>query len=105
MSGTSMDGLDCGLFEITLTTNYKLDWQCIDFQTFRYSSDLRDSIKKSLQANKEFIQETDRKLGMEFAFLAEKFIRGRKIDLKCGCPVVEPRYYGLTPLSRRCVLV
>ena len=81
MSGTSMDGLDCGLFEIILTSNYKLDWTCIDFQTFPYSAGIRDSIQKSLQPNKELIEETDRKLGMEFAVLSKKFIRDRKIDL------------------------
>ena len=81
MSGTSMDGLDCGLFEIILTSNYKLDWTCIDFQTFPYSSAILDSIRTSLQGNTEVMQATDRKLGMEFAILAEKFIKGRQIDL------------------------
>ena len=81
MSGTSMDGLDCGLFEIILTSNYKLDWTCIDFQTFPYSEGILDSIRTSLQGNTEVMQETDRKLGMEFSILAEKFIKGRQIDL------------------------
>ena len=81
MSGTSMDGLDCGLFEIALTSDYKLDWTCTDFQTFPYSAGMRDSIKKSLQANKKVKQKTNRTLGMEFAVLSEKFIKGRKIDL------------------------
>ena len=81
MSGTSMDGLDCGLFEISLTSNYKLDWTCIDFQTFPYSAGMLDSIRTSLQGNTEVMQKTDRKLGMEFAILAVKFIKGRQIDL------------------------
>ena len=81
MSGTSMDGLDCGLFEIILTSNYKLDWTCIDFQTFPYSAGILDSIRTSLQGDTEVIDETDRKLGMEFAILAEKFIKGRQINL------------------------
>ena len=34
-----------------------------------------------LQGNAEVMQETDRKLGMEFSILAEKFIKGRQIDL------------------------
>ena len=71
MSGTSMDGLDCGLFEIILTSNYKLDWTCIDFHTFPYSSVILDSIRTSLLGTTEVIQETDRKLGMEFSILAE----------------------------------
>ena len=70
MSGTSMDGLDCGLFEIILTSNYKLDWECIDFQTFPYSVGMLDSIRTSLKGNTEVMQKTDRKLGMELAILA-----------------------------------
>ena len=81
MSGTSMDGLDCGLFEIILTSNYKLSWICIDFQTFPYSALIRDAIRKAFNASKKVIKEVDRKLGMEFAVLAEKFIKGHKIDL------------------------
>ena len=37
MSGTSMDGLDCGLFDISLTSDYQLDWKLIDFKTIPYS--------------------------------------------------------------------
>jgi len=81
MSGTSMDGLDCGLFEITLASNYQMDWACIDSQTFPYSAEIRNSIRETLGGNKEMIYETDRKLGKEFAVLAEQFIKNRKIDL------------------------
>ena len=34
MSGTSMDGLDCGLFDIALSYDYLLDWKCHAFKTF-----------------------------------------------------------------------
>ena len=36
MSGTSMDGLDCGLFDIILTYDYHLRWECHNFKTFPY---------------------------------------------------------------------
>jgi len=81
MSGTSMDGLDCGLFEIILSSNYKLDWTCIDFQTFQYSAEILDSIHMSLQGDTEMMQEADRKLGIECSILAKKFIKSRQIDL------------------------
>ena len=81
MSGTSMDGLDCGLFEISLTSDYHLNWRCIDFYTFPYSEGIQDSIRESLQGNNQVVKETDKKLGMELAVLSEKFIKGRKIDL------------------------
>ena len=42
MSGTSMDGLDCGLFDISLTSDYQLDWKLIDFKTIPYSKKMRN---------------------------------------------------------------
>ena len=63
------------------SSNYRLDWTCIDFQTFQYSAGILDSIQMSLLGSTEVMQETDRKLGMEFAILAAKFIKGRQIDL------------------------
>ena len=56
MSGTSMDGLDCGLFEVHLALDYHLEWICIDFHTFPYSEDIRGLIQISLQGNDEMIQ-------------------------------------------------
>ena len=56
MSGTSMDGLDCGLFEISLTSDYHLNWNCIDFKTVPYSENIRQSICIAIDAEKEKIE-------------------------------------------------
>ena len=66
MSGTSMDGLDCGLFEISLTSDYQLNWNCIDFQTAPYSVDIRESISNALEGNDGVVMDADRILGQEF---------------------------------------
>ena len=81
MSGTSMDGLDCGLFEIYLTSDYQLNWNCIDFQTAPYSVDIRESISNALEGNKGVVMDADRILGQEFYAISKEFINGRKIDL------------------------
>ena len=36
MSGTSMDGLDCGIFKISLNSDYVFNWECVDFNSISY---------------------------------------------------------------------
>ncbi len=81
MSGTSMDGLDCGLFEISLTSDYQLNWNCIEFQTYPYSKDIHELIRSALEGDIGVIKDADRKLGKEFSVISEGFINGREIDL------------------------
>lgn len=81
MSGTSMDGLDCGLFEISLTSDYQLNWNCIDFITFSHSAEIRESISNALAGDEGVVRAADRILGQEFAVISKEFINGRKIDL------------------------
>jgi len=80
MSGTSMDGLDCGLFEISLTTDNYLNWEFIDYTTVSYSKDIRESICNALVGDEAIIDAVDRKLGKEFSLITEQFIKGRNID-------------------------
>ena len=70
MSGTSMDGLDCGLFEISLTADYQLNWNCIDFKTVSYSVAIRESISNALAGDEGVIKDTGRMLGQEFAVIS-----------------------------------
>ena len=77
MSGTSMDGLDCGLFEISLTTDNYLNWEFIDYTTVSYSKDIRESICNALVGDEALIDAVDRKLGKEFSLITEQFINGR----------------------------
>ena len=81
MSGTSMDGLDCGLFNISLTSGYELDWSCIEFITYSYSNSICRSISNALEGNESDLVKADRMLGVEFAAISEKFINERPIDL------------------------
>ena len=81
MSGTSMDGLDCGFFNISLTSKYELDWSCIEFMTYPYSVNIRKSISNALEGDELAIKDADRILGKEFSAISEKFINERPIDL------------------------
>ena len=81
MSGTSMDGLDCGLFNISLTSGYALDWSCIEFMTYPYSEDICQSISNALKGDELAIKDADRILGKEFSAISKKFINERPIDL------------------------
>ena len=40
MSGTSMDGLDCGLFELSLQKDYTISWNILDFKTIACEENL-----------------------------------------------------------------
>ena len=81
MSGTSMDGLDCGLFEIYLTPEYHLNWECIDFNTYSYQKEIRASINHALEGDEVVIMEVDKKLGKEYSLITYRFIKDRNIDL------------------------
>ena len=81
MSGTSMDGLDCGLFNISLTSEYELDWSCIEFMTYPNSGNIRQSISNALEGDELAIKDADKILGMEFSAISAKFINERPIDL------------------------
>ena len=81
MSGTSMDGLDCGLFDISLNSDYELDCSCREFMIFPYSENIRESIQNSLQGDKVVIKDAGKILGEEFTAISEEFIKGRQIGL------------------------
>ena len=57
MSGTSMDGLDCGLFDISINPDYELDCSCREFMIFPYSEYIRKSIQNSLQGDEVIIKD------------------------------------------------
>ena len=81
MSGTSMDGLDCGLFDISLNSDYELDFSCREFMIFPYSEYIRESIRNSLEGDEVVIKDAGKILGEEFTAISEEFIKGRRIDL------------------------
>ena len=81
MSGTSMDGLDCGLFDIILTYDYHLQWECHHFKTFPYPKEIRKKIKKSLSGSAKDIKWIDKQLGKLFVLYTKEFLSNRHIDM------------------------
>lgn len=81
MSGTSMDGLDCGLFNIKLDKDYNLEWQCLDFETINYNSKVKDIIRAALSGDYLRGKIADNMLGQVFSIYVEKFLKGRRVDL------------------------
>ena len=76
-----MDGLDCGLFDISLNSDYELDFSCREFMIFPYSEYIRKSIQNSLQGDEVVIKDAGKILGEEFTAISEEFIKGRRIGL------------------------
>ncbi len=81
MSGTSMDGLDCGLFDISLSHNYKLVWKCHGFNTFAYSERFRTMIRKSIEGKTGVIKDANEQLGKVFLSSTRQFLENRKVDM------------------------
>lgn len=81
MSGTSMDGLDCGLFDISLTDDYKLQWKCIDFKTMQYNSKVRHVIEDALTGDYFLGKVAHLTLGHVFNELVVQFLDGREVEL------------------------
>ena len=81
MSGTSMDGLDCGLFDISLTSDYQLDWKLIDFKTIPYSKKIRNILAKSIYSKYDINQNLDDELGRVFVSFINKFLKDRSVEI------------------------
>lgn len=76
-----MDGLDCGIFEISLSSDYVLSWECIDFNSISYSKNMHYLINMALEGNLDCIRSVDNQIGKEYLSITEKFINGRSIDI------------------------
>jgi len=80
MSGTSMDGLDCCLCEISLSDNFNFD--ILSFNTYKYSNDLIKRISDNVGVyNIKSIKSLDDYLGETFRDIAEEFLIDEPIDL------------------------
>ena len=75
MSGTSMDGLDCGLFDIVLSPDYQLQWKCKDFKTIPYSQHTRHLIYKALAGGVKGIMNAHNHLGQIFTSSVKEFLK------------------------------
>jgi len=81
MSGTSMDGLDCLLCRIRLSTDYEFAYEVLDFRTYPYSDETRKLIRQALKGDHQQIEAAHHRLGAVFAASVKRFLQGRKIDL------------------------
>ncbi len=82
MSGTSMDGLDCGLFYIELTKKYDYKWKCIKFKTYNYTDRIRQLINESIFIkDPQIVNKAHEVLGKYYAKVAKMFTKGIKLDL------------------------
>ncbi len=81
MSGTSMDGLDCGLFRISITDKYCLFWELLDFDTIRYNSKVQSIIQSAHSGDLMREKIAHMALGQVFAVYVKTFLKGRKVDL------------------------
>ena len=67
MSGTSMDGLDCCISDISIDSNEKLKYKIIAQKSFEFNNNLRAKIKKQIgQTDKFQINKINEYLGNKF---------------------------------------
>ena len=82
MSGTSMDGLDCCLCNIKISSNFKFDYEILDSHTYTYNHSVKSKIYSLIGSyDKSKINFLDEYLGNLFAEISEKFLNNRKVDL------------------------
>ena len=80
MSGTSMDGLDCCLCEISISNNFNFD--ILSFNTYKYSNDIIKRISDNVGvSNIKSIKSLDDYLGKTFRDIAQHFLIDESVDL------------------------
>ena len=84
MSGTSMDGLDLVLSDITIDGNYNLSFKIIRSRTYPYSSKCKKRIHDIVYRNNISYDFLDNYLGKIINKSVVKFLKRDKIDLICS---------------------
>ena len=81
MSGTSMDGLDCCIAKISISSNYVLDYQVLTQKSFDFDYETRSEIKKYIgKTKKSEIDKINQYLGEKFLDLSKGFLSKHQID-------------------------
>ena len=81
MSGTSMDGLDCCISDISIDSNEKLKYKIIAQKSFEFDSSLKAKIKKQIgQTDKFQINKINEYLGNKFLSLSKDFLLDYSFD-------------------------
>ena len=80
MSGTSMDGLDCCLADLTINKS-KLKFHIIDSSTFPYENETKKIIFDSIFHKKYSYDYLNKYLGNIFSKIIDKFLQTENLDL------------------------
>jgi len=83
MSGTSMDGVDACLANISLSADH-LEFQIHDYVTIPFTTNEKEAITRSLTATADEVGDLHFRLGEVYARVAGDFLNGRPVDL-AGC--------------------
>ncbi len=81
MSGTSADGIDVALLEIT-QTNALLNWKLLGFESFPHTENLRKRILQVTGANLREIAELDRAIAESFADASIRFCEQHQFSIQ-----------------------
>ena len=81
MSGTSMDGLDCCISEISINSRSLFNYNIIGEKTFYFDHNLKNRIKKTIgETRKNKINEINQFLGLKFLDLSKDFLSQHSFD-------------------------
>ena len=81
MSGTSMDGLDCCICDISIDNNFRLDYKIIAQKSFQFNDFIVSQIKSNIgNKNQVEINQIDDFLGRVFLDLSKDFLSAHSFD-------------------------
>mgnify|MGYP002843477089 CR=1 FL=1 len=76
-----MDSLDCGIFDVSLSAKYILDWKCIKFYTFPFPEDIRIFLEKAQNIKNNDIPKIDKELGFILYNYIKNVLITNRVDL------------------------
>ena len=80
MSGTSMDGLDMCLAEVSLDNNYSLDYKIINTNYEEFDNDTIEFIRKNI-VNNNYLDDLNQYLGKKYLDIVKKYYSKYDMDL------------------------